>query len=499
MNRKGKPQRNMTNSLNHVNKSLFNLSTTPASKEKIRQLKQQAITTPRGQIIGQSHSIQSGNDSDFGQIGNTRHPSQSMHAISTKPAEMKVKQLSERELKMAKALAPTKGHIRSATKRQESTTVVKRDHAVKMGAKLPSMLPPYNNDTSPVDFPIDMVYTWVDGSDEEWQNTRQKFLPTQKNIPKDSLSTCRWRDFDELRFSIESVERFAPWIRTIFIISDFQRPYWFDENNPGKIKFIDHPDLFGEFEEHLPTFNSHAIESHLHRIPDLAEHFIYSNDDTFLGNDVYPLDFFTKDGKFKVFLSTTDLETEQSIQKYTNNTPKPPVLNAVNSKLNPKINHTKSAPVLDRIDIVPYFTSQAVTNNILDQTFGPSPASRKRLKHQMKAFRKSTFDWCWENEQMQLYLFNTSLTRFRSLGDVDPTTLISYAGILLEDAVPSSITSTYYGITDETDISKVFRHLSTTNPMSKLYCINDSLEHPPEEKLNAIRNGMELYLPHKNN
>jgi hypothetical protein len=498
------------------------------SKEAIQQMQRLASTTPRGEIIGNKQTTPgkmkgSSNrgqmDSDLGNIGNTRHPSQSMHAISTKPAEMKVKQLSDRELKMAKALAPTKGYNRSGppssassnrpqsanpmrtstakTGTSKTGTVIDRASAVKRGAKLQSIIPPYNNDTSPVDFPIDIVYTWVDGSDEEWQKSRQKFTPTQKNIPLDSLSECRWRDFDELRLSVESVEKFAPWIRTIFIISDFQRPYWFDENNPGKIKFIDHPDLFQEFEEHLPTFNSHAIESHLHRIPDLAEHFIYSNDDTFLGNYVYPLDFFTADGKFKVFVTETDMATEKSIREFVNTVPKPPVLNAVNSKLNPKQNNSKPAPTIDRIDLVPYFTSQAVTNNVLDQVLGPSPASRKRLKHQMKPLRVSTYEWCWENELIQMYLFNTSSTRFRSLGDIDPTTLVSHAGLSLNEAVPASITSTYYGITDEMDLNKVFNHLKSTQPMTKLYCINDSLKNPSEEKLNTIRNAMERFLPHK--
>lgn len=531
MKRNPKPQRSMTSSLSRP------------SKEAIQQLQRQSMTTPRGEIIGNTQPkggnnqprpgsaqprggnnplrpgnmkggnmmrgggggggmMRGGSDFDLGNLGNTRHPSQSMHAIPTKPAEMKVKQMSEREFKMAKALAPTKGYNRGGTSTRAqsaaaSSGLIDRSTAMKRGAKLQSIVPPFNNDTSQVDFPIDIVYTWVDGSDEEWQKSRQKFTPTQKNIPVDSLSECRWRDFDELRLSVESVEKFAPWVRTIFIISDFQRPYWFDENNPGKIKFIDHPDLFQEFEEHLPTFNSHSIEAHLHRIPDLAEHFIYSNDDTFFGNYVYPLDFFTADGTFKVFVTETDLATEKSIREYVNTVPKPPVLNAVNSKLNPKLNHSKPTPTLDRIDIVPYFTSQAVTNNVLDQVLGPSPMTRKRLKHQMKALRVSTYEWCWENELMQMYLFNTSSTRFRSLGDIDPTTLVSHAGLSLGEAIPASITSTYYGITDETDLNKVFNHLKSTQPMSKLYCINDSLKNPTEDKLTKIRNAMERHLPHK--
>ena len=46
----------------------------------------------------------------------------------------------------------------------------------------------------------------------------------------------------------------------------------------------------------LPTFNSHAIESQLHHIPGLAEHFIYFNDDVFLGRQVRPELFFHGNG-----------------------------------------------------------------------------------------------------------------------------------------------------------------------------------------------------------
>ena len=39
--------------------------------------------------------------------------------------------------------------------------------------------------------------------------------------------------------------------------------------------------------KYLPTFNSNVIEAFLWKIPNLAENFIYSNDDTFFGNFVY--------------------------------------------------------------------------------------------------------------------------------------------------------------------------------------------------------------------
>ncbi|MQT05573.1 stealth conserved region 3 domain-containing protein, partial [Streptomyces jumonjinensis] len=53
----------------------------------------------------------------------------------------------------------------------------------------------------------------------------------------------------------------------------------------------------------LPTFNSHAIESQLHHIKGLSEHFLYFNDDMFLGRPVTPQDFFHSNGLTKFFPS----------------------------------------------------------------------------------------------------------------------------------------------------------------------------------------------------
>jgi hypothetical protein len=136
---------------------------------------------------------------------------------------------------------------------------------------------------------IDLVYTWVDGNDPEFQRTRQQYInPT---APGADFRDRRWTSHDELRYSLRSVARFAPWIRTIHIVTNGQRPAWLNLAHP-KIRLVTHQQIF-RWPEHLPTFNSTSIESHLHRIPGLSEHFIYANDDMFLGAPVEPGDFFS--------------------------------------------------------------------------------------------------------------------------------------------------------------------------------------------------------------
>lgn len=65
----------------------------------------------------------------------------------------------------------------------------------------------------------------------------------------------------------------------------------------------------------LPTFNSHAIEACLHRIPGLSDHYLYFNDDIFLARPLRPEHFFTAGGTIHYFPSMIpvgDSETSDS-------------------------------------------------------------------------------------------------------------------------------------------------------------------------------------------
>ena len=115
------------------------------------------------------------------------------------------------------------------------------------------------------------------------------------------FSASRFSDNQELRYSLRSVEKFAPWVRQIFIITNGQIPSWLNLDNP-RIKIVTHAEIFVN-KSHLPTFSSPAIESHLHKIPGLSKKFIYLNDDVMFGADVWPDDFYTHAKGQKVFLS----------------------------------------------------------------------------------------------------------------------------------------------------------------------------------------------------
>ena len=134
--------------------------------------------------------------------------------------------------------------------------------------------------------PIDLVYTWVDGSDPAW---RKKYQEKAGSPPPDGRCT----DAGELRASLASADRFAPWIRRIWIVSDNQTPAWIKEHPRARV--VDHKAIIPG--KYLPVFSSHAIEPHLFKIPGLAERFIYANDDMMFGAPVTRGQFFAPDGR----------------------------------------------------------------------------------------------------------------------------------------------------------------------------------------------------------
>ncbi|GAB3846569.1 stealth family protein [Micromonospora andamanensis] len=160
-----------------------------------------------------------------------------------------------------------------------------------------------------ITFPIDAVYTWVDGNDTDWMQRKNLALLEQQpgsEISDVAANASRYVSRDELRYSLRSLVAFLPWIRMIYLVTDDQVPPWLDVAHP-MIKVVPHRDIFGGTGR-LPSFNSHAIESRLHRIAGLSEHFIYINDDMFFGRPLLPTKFFHANGLAKFFPSPAQLD-----------------------------------------------------------------------------------------------------------------------------------------------------------------------------------------------
>ena len=151
--------------------------------------------------------------------------------------------------------------------------------------------------------PIDAVITWVDGNDERHKAKRMKYGNEIIFNAEDIAGSSRFASLGEIFYCVASLNRYAPWINKIYLVTDEQNPeidsliekHFPDGHIPMEI--VDHKTIFRGYEEYLPTFNSISIESMTWRIPGLSEHYIEFNDDLILAAPVTPEDFFTPDGK----------------------------------------------------------------------------------------------------------------------------------------------------------------------------------------------------------
>ena len=150
---------------------------------------------------------------------------------------------------------------------------------------------------------IDAVITWVDGDDPRHRAKREQYGNRRMLSQNDVAGNTRYASLGEIFYCVASLNRYAPWLNKIYIVTDEQDPMldeWLANHFPeGTIpmEIVDHKVIFRGYEEFLPTFNSISIESMTWRIPGLSEHYIEFNDDLILAAPTRPDDFFTEDGK----------------------------------------------------------------------------------------------------------------------------------------------------------------------------------------------------------
>jgi len=163
-------------------------------------------------------------------------------------------------------------------------------------------------------YKIDFVLPWVDGTDAEWQKDKAKYSGTELS----DSSIARYRDWENLQYVFRGIEKFTPWVNKVHFITYGHLPQWLNTENP-KLHIVNHKDFMKE--ENLPVFSCNPFEVNLHRIPDLAEHFIYLNDDIFF---LKPLkeEYFFKNG---LPCDTAALSVIETAEETTNI----PVWNAV--------------------------------------------------------------------------------------------------------------------------------------------------------------------------
>lgn len=143
---------------------------------------------------------------------------------------------------------------------------------------------PSSMDNTVADKSIDLIITYVNGSDRQWINDYIKYTKTH------NPSAVRFRSWGTLIYLLRGVAEYMPFIRNVVLVvaRPSQVPIWINEEN---VRIVYHDEFIPK--EFLPTFNSCTIESFFWNISGLADRVIYLNDDMFPNAPVTEEDFFT--------------------------------------------------------------------------------------------------------------------------------------------------------------------------------------------------------------
>lgn len=248
---------------------------------------------------------------------------------------------------------------------------------------------------------IDFVITWVDMNDPKWQAKFLKYS-CNKNNSKNGVSKARFRDNGFLKYWFRGVDKFAPWVRKIHFVTDGQKPEWLDESN-SKINLVNHEDFIPS--QFLPTYNSAVIERYIHKIPGLAEHFVYFNDDFYIIDNIKKERFFQNGLPCDIAVFDYNPSWSQWYRRIKNN------IILINRNFNKKevmaLYHNKwfdkSYGIKARWNYLLKFYDKFIT---------------LRTPHNAQPYLKSTFYDVWAATEKELT--ETSFNRFRSISDYTP-------------------------------------------------------------------------------
>lgn len=174
--------------------------------------------------------------------------------------------------------------------------------------------------------PIDIVWTWVNGSDPLFNSEKTKaelaYLMADRPTrpPKPLSEQRRYRDNDELRHSMRSVRHnFGAHTRNFYLLtSDFeppqnstsssylkssevhrlgQIPQWLDYQSSSwkddhiQLSLLHHSQFFDSYDG--PIFSAIPIESQFPNLPLSSQTFVYMNDDMYMAQPLTPADWYT--------------------------------------------------------------------------------------------------------------------------------------------------------------------------------------------------------------
>ena len=301
---------------------------------------------------------------------------------------------------------------------------------------------------------VDIVFSWVDGSSSDFQRQRAAQL-AEYVVGEGDDGPARYRHVDELRYALRSVHMYAPWVRRIFIATDSPTPEWLIEH--PKVTVVRSAEFFAD-PSTLPTHNSHAVESQLHRIDGLSEHFLYSNDDMFFGRPITPELFFSPSGVSKFVES-----------------------------------RTRIGPGPTRLSRSGHDNALRVNRDLLHGRFGR--VITRDLEHCAAPLRRSVLAEL--EDAFPDDFARTAASRFRSASDISVTnSLYHYYAMLTGRAVVTAAPRVQYL---ETTLAGSLRRMArlTTRRDLDMFCLNDgaAAQVPEQVRVHAIHDALERMFP----
>jgi hypothetical protein len=150
----------------------------------------------------------------------------------------------------------------------------------------------------------------------------------------------------------------VPWVRNVYVVTDTP-PAWLQRTN---VRLIRTSEIMPS--EHLPTFNSHAIEVNLHKIAGLGECYLYLNSDYLFGQPT-SIDTFVdrRKGQYKMYI-----ETDRTTMSSSSLTRGPASHDAAFRNANVLLDrwHTSNGPVPTRhfVPHAPHFFRRSVVEEL---------------------------------------------------------------------------------------------------------------------------------------
>lgn len=323
---------------------------------------------------------------------------------------------------------------------------------------------------------IDFVITWVDMNDSQWQEDFSEYSRKTDN-EKNGVSEARFRDYGFLKYWFRGVEKFAPWVRKIHFVTSGQKPDWLNTNNP-KIHLVSHKDFIPE--QFLPTYNSVVIERYLYKIPGLADHFVYFNDDFYIINAVGEERFFRNGLPCDIATFLYNPSWSQWYRRIKNN------LKIINSHFDKrKVMACHHDKWFDKS-----YGSHAFWNYAL-KPYGKFITLR--TPHNAQPYLKKTFEEVWAAAGKELT--KTSVNRFRASNDYTPE-LFRMWQICEGNFTPYN---TYSDTKMFPLMIKSRQAVKAINEQSySLICLNDNIHiHNYAQVMENIKAAFENILPEK--